>query len=225
MREEPGSSRLRIQPFIDRLWLQLWPKICLSEARHEKVTLTPQQDLRGVRVVGVVQYCIIFLPKGADYLALSHVWGNAEYCKDDFHLLRCNVESLKMPGSLTRIRLPRTISEVCKVCIRLDYQNLWIDRLCIVQDDPLEQKSTQLDQMASFYNSAAMTLVATSGENTAHSLSGVTRSKPVHQESYRVDESVEPISRHGNLPESQHMEYSGLDLSRAYSFQGAFTLH
>lgn len=43
--EEAGQSRLRVQPHIDWHWLQLWLKVCLTQANPEDMESSPRETL------------------------------------------------------------------------------------------------------------------------------------------------------------------------------------
>lgn len=65
------------------------------------------------------------------YLALSHCWGDPGR-----HPLKTTRANLKDHASGISISgLPRTFRDAITVCNRLSVQYLWIDCLCIVQDD------------------------------------------------------------------------------------------
>jgi hypothetical protein len=81
-------------------------------------------NMEGVRIIDVAQNCIAVLPHDSEYLALSYVWGEAEYSKEDFQMPHCNVALLEKPESLTRIKLSFTISDACEVCTQLGYRYL-----------------------------------------------------------------------------------------------------
>ncbi|KAK0752817.1 heterokaryon incompatibility, partial [Schizothecium vesticola] len=95
------------------------------------------------------------------YFALSYVWGA------DPEPLVSTVESIGLlcqPGSLEESselgrRLPKTIRDAMTVTRELGTRYLWVDRLCIVQDDPV-QKPSLLAAMAAIYGNASVTLIA-----------------------------------------------------------------
>lgn len=65
------------------------------------------------------------------FVSLSYIWG-----ADPSHgetTCRDNLAFLKQPGSLRD--LPRTIKDALEVCKRLGEKYIWVNRLCIVQDD------------------------------------------------------------------------------------------
>lgn len=84
---------------------------------------------------------------------------------------------LARPGSLRGIQLARTVLDAIFVCQRLGHRYLWVDSLCIIQDDSAEAMSKQLDQMAGIYHRATLTLVAATGDHAGHGLAGVSRAR------------------------------------------------
>jgi hypothetical protein len=64
------------------------------------------------------------------YIALSHCWGKINMPR----LLKHNVEHYLEGFEISK--LPRTFQEAIEVTFRLDVAYLWIDSLCIIQDDP-----------------------------------------------------------------------------------------
>ncbi|KAF5602637.1 heterokaryon incompatibility protein [Fusarium pseudocircinatum] len=129
-------------------------------------------------VIDVKQACIIATPTDCTYVALSYVWGKAAVLK---HLL-FNSNSLQTPGSLNSNDIPRTVRDAISATVGLDERYLWVDALCIVQDDPA-MKLSQIEKMDQIYAGAALTLVAGEGDSAAAGLPGIhTRSSEVHQE-------------------------------------------
>jgi hypothetical protein len=65
------------------------------------------------------------------YVALSHCWGDPTR-----HPLKSTHATLNdhMSG-IAMSSLPRSFSDAIRVCLHLDIEYLWIDCLCIVQDD------------------------------------------------------------------------------------------
>jgi hypothetical protein len=55
--------------------------------------------------------------------------------------------------------LPQTIRDVVFVCKQLGQLYLWVDALCIIQDDP-DDKRTQIPQMADIYSGALLAISA-----------------------------------------------------------------
>jgi hypothetical protein len=64
------------------------------------------------------------------YTTLSHCWGSLEF----FKLKKSNIDSLLHHG-FPHERLPKTFQDAIKVSQSLGFKYIWIDSLCIVQDD------------------------------------------------------------------------------------------
>lgn len=174
----PSQYGFHIPTYINWGWIKVLLKRTL-EIRHEPLAaFTFQENVGDLRVVDVLQKRVIQLPRNAKYVALSYVWGIAS--RGQFELLQNNVDLLEKSGSLREQALPSTINDAITVCEKLNYGFLWVDRLCIVQDAPLEAKSIQLDQMVGVYQRAELTIVAVTGEDVDYGLDGVSRKRQIH---------------------------------------------
>jgi hypothetical protein len=110
-------------------------------------------------LIDVGYICLVKATPRMQYLALSYVWGH----DSSFRTLKNNLDSLYHVGSMARISsIPRTIQDVMKLTGLVGQQYLWVDSLCIVQDDE-ECKQEQLRHMGSIYANAYMTIVAANG--------------------------------------------------------------
>ncbi|CAM1500516.1 Fc.00g096780.m01.CDS01 [Cosmosporella sp. VM-42] len=92
---------------------------------------------------------------GPSYTALSHCWGNPELVP------KTTTETLAqfMVAGLPLDELPPTFQHAIQITRKLNVEYLWIDSLCIVQDDPLD-KSRELTTMDLIYSMAICTIVA-----------------------------------------------------------------
>ncbi len=87
------------------------------------------------------------------YIALSYCWGGDQPQKT----LRSRISSGQF--ELDWDTMPRTIQDAVRVTVRLGYSNLWVDSLCIVQDDEVD-KAQQIAMMPQIYNEAVVTVIA-----------------------------------------------------------------
>lgn len=87
------------------------------------------------------------------YLALSHRWGRI----DRLRLLKTNLDELtrEIPTS----SLLPSIAEAILITRKLGFRYLWIDNLCIVQDDD-DDFAREIHNMGTVYENATCTLVA-----------------------------------------------------------------
>ncbi|KAH7186237.1 heterokaryon incompatibility protein-domain-containing protein [Fusarium flagelliforme] len=96
------------------------------------------------------------------YIALSHRWGNDERCK----LTKDKITTFHEGISFSS--LPKTYQDAMIIARRLGYRYIWIDALCIVQDDPDDWLRESI-RMAAVYHHAACTIAA---HTSRHSDSG-----------------------------------------------------
>lgn len=121
-------------------------------------------------LIDVRRKCIVRAPKNPKFAALSYVWGECQ--RPTVETRKSNLKALRKPGSLAPDSLPKTISDAMTVCQELDTPYLWVDRLCIVQDEST-QKHDQIGAMDAIYSSAFFTICEAAGTNSDHGLSGV----------------------------------------------------
>lgn len=114
--------------------------------------------------------CIVQAPPGCKFLALSYVWGPAKL----FKLLRDNLPELQVKGALNKIwqNLSKTIQDAITLTSSLSIRYIWIDSLCIVQDDSSDKKRL-IPYMHVIYDRAFMTIMAATGEDAQARLPGV----------------------------------------------------
>lgn len=121
-------------------------------------------------LIDVRRKCIVRAPKNPKFAALSYVWGECQ--RSTVETRKSNLKALRKPGSLAPDSLPKTISDAMTVCQELDTPYLWVDRLCIVQDEST-QKHDQIGAMDAIYSSAFFTICEAAETNSDHGLSGV----------------------------------------------------
>lgn len=152
-----------------------WLEICdKGESQHgegcRSRTHTNATPTGEFRVVDVDRSRVIRAPQDCEYITLSYVWG-AEIPRE-LKLCLSNMESLANDNSISKANLPATIYDAMVVCSKLGKRYLWVDRLCIVQDDTGDLKYDQINQMDSIYSSAFLTIVA-AGDDARSGISGI----------------------------------------------------
>jgi hypothetical protein len=141
--------------------------------------------LPSFRLIDVFEARLVEKTSPCDYFALSYVWGGSQ--NTGLQTTKRNLDSLRQPSVLNREnqnheeRLPLTISDAIDLCRNLGQRYLWVDCLCIVQDD-LEEKMRLIHGMGQVYENASLTIFAVSGSNADHGLSGVTARRDLRRE-------------------------------------------
>jgi hypothetical protein len=143
----------------------------------------PERVLR-MRVIDVQKRCVV--DYGWDlmgpYYALSYVWGTRPFLT----LSKANEADLKKEGSLSLELLPDTIADAMTVVDMMEEDYLWVDSLCILQDDDADKKRF-INRMATIYREADMTIIALCGEDAYAGLPGVREDRPrIRQQEIKI---------------------------------------
>lgn len=128
----------------------------------------------GLRVIDTKQRCIALAPLTCKYATLSYVWGTTSkplQAKTD------NIQTLSTPAYLNSNVLPQTIEDAIVVCENIGIRYLWVDRLCILQDDDPKRKTYWLNAMGNIYSQSCLTIIALTGRDADYGLPGVGKLK------------------------------------------------
>lgn len=124
------------------------------------IDVGPPDGSAAPRLLVSAQSC----PIEARFIALSHCWGSVSgQLKTMKTSISAHQECLPMD------RLPQTFRDAVTVTRFLGVRYLWIDSLCIVQDDK-EDWSRESALMASIYTNAYLTIAATASEDSSGGL-------------------------------------------------------
>ncbi|KAJ5723330.1 hypothetical protein N7488_001365 [Penicillium malachiteum] len=93
--------------------------------------------------------------KPADYIALSYSWSEQN---DHSIQMKLTKSTLGPCGDWGRMAdMPLLYRDACRIAISLGIRYLWIDRLCVVQDDPADREA-ELSKIAEIYLNASATI-------------------------------------------------------------------
>lgn len=94
------------------------------------------------------------------------------------------------PGSYRlSSKLPQTVEDAITVTKHLQYQYLWVDEICISQQNAAHRAS-QINQMDRIYGGADLTIVAAAGNNKNYGLPGVGSTPRAKTRVCHLDEGV-----------------------------------
>jgi tetratricopeptide (TPR) repeat protein len=121
-------------------------------------------------LIDVTAGCLIKGTSADRYFALSYVWG----CSNMSTTLKSNFDERLEQGSLleAKCKLPQTIRDAMVVVASLGERYLWVDSLCIVQDDA-DHKYRDIRNMDIVYGRAFATIAAVHGADADAGLPGV----------------------------------------------------
>lgn len=119
----------------------------------------PKRDFKPSRLIRLAKYEMevaqLYSPTSpVRFAALSYRWGA------DSESMTLGRNIVERYGHLEISSLPKTLQDAIIVTRRLGLEYIWIDRICIVQDDP-EDWTEQASLMAKIYASAHVVLSAT----------------------------------------------------------------
>ena len=121
-------------------------------------------------LIDVKRECLVDMPLKSTYIALSYVWGGSQSFQ---HVIsRKNILYNPHSISVEDDAIPLTIRDAIRLAADLGEKYLWVDSLCICQDD-MENKMDQIKNMGNIYSQALFTVVAASGSNAHAGLPGV----------------------------------------------------
>ena len=117
----------------------------------------------------------LYIPGGrsAPYITLSHCWGE----KIEAKCLSTNLDSYRSAVSLAI--LPRTFQDVISVTRHLGFQYIWIDALCILQDNP-EDWTRKAQKMGEYYRNSTLTIAADDAKSSSEGFLQPRRPTAVH---------------------------------------------
>lgn len=163
-------------PVIDTTRIFRWIYSC--EQMHGSACALPTdlaftdafRGLQVLRLLDVEINCLVETTDLEKYLALSYVWGAVS----NFRLTKANRPALLKPDSLNRVShlLPETIKDTITFTRRLGCRYLWVDALCLLQNDT-DDLELGVNAMDLIYERAWLTVVASCGHDANAGLRGV----------------------------------------------------
>ncbi|KAK2737455.1 heterokaryon incompatibility protein [Colletotrichum kahawae] len=155
--------------------LREWIRSCDSDPSHEACRRSKYHDVTKAptRLIDVGELRLVSSNSVSvsDYVALSHCWGKLEK-HQRFCLYRDNINELQR--SIEFERLPQNFMDAVIVTRGLGIKYLWIDSICIIQDDAQDWE-VESSKMEEVFSCAYVTISAVSAKS---SLAGFLGERP-----------------------------------------------
>ncbi|KAF4949992.1 hypothetical protein FSARC_13326 [Fusarium sarcochroum] len=150
-----GGPVLRIREWLDA---------CNAD-HHHHCAISSDTDIttwRPTWLIDVVERRLVKTTPQDRYLALSYVNGVQRNSPEGFtQLLQANVEAFQ--DRLPNADMPQTYLDAMWLAKKLGIRHIWIDRICIIQDNR-EEMEDHIKHMAFVFSNAYLTIVAASGD-------------------------------------------------------------
>ncbi|KAH6887101.1 heterokaryon incompatibility protein-domain-containing protein [Thelonectria olida] len=175
----PVGSGREVGPLIELSTIRRWLHQCEKEhgdtCAHPAWAGGSNEQGQALRVIDVKERRVVDLPPQGRYVCLSYVWGHDEEAlkvRWDRCLTTQNFSQLREANGLDTIAVPKTIHDAMSLTDNLEERYLWVDALCIIQDD-VGDLDLQTSQMDLVFSGAVLTIVAACGEDSDTGIVGI----------------------------------------------------
>lgn len=223
----PGRILILDPQWIDHEAVRGWISNC-DEYHGKRCSFLPLFEegdyIQPLYLIDTLQNCLVQGGKiKTGYVALSYTWGKTEMLRNKLTLC----QQLRQPGIFTdgelARQIPPTIRDAFAVVRCLGERYLWVDALCIVQDD-MNHLNLELSQMHRIYACASFTIIAVDGVDANYGLRGfrdLTCPRTLQQEPVQLAASEQIMQdikspRYGN---SQRWPTRDVYHDRGWTFQ------
>ncbi len=195
--------------------IKKWMHLCSGHNNCRTPVLEAASEQR-IRLIDVQEQRIVSATLVEEFAALSYVWGSITGL-----LTRDTLPKYSLPNGLEHAIIPRTISDSMQLVRNIGIRYLWVDSICIIQDDD-DDKHRQIPLMGRIYGSAKLVIVAAAGSDAHAGLLGLRDGdRPSSQRTETID-GIEFMTAHPAVQDT-------LDRSRwktrGWTFQEAMLSH
>lgn len=177
--------------------------------------------LKPFRAIDIQERRIVKLPAQSRYIALSYVWGASNQTPEQRaqrQLTKDNFSRLTQVSGLDEVSLPKTVEDAVELTSRMGERYLWVDALCIIQDD-IKDVSHQTSRMDLVYSRALFTIIAACGDDSESGLAGLPgRERDIFKRSVRPSPEGLHLAPTAGLFVNAPLEQSTWN-SRGWTFQ------
>ncbi|KAH8765991.1 heterokaryon incompatibility protein-domain-containing protein [Diaporthe sp. PMI_573] len=186
--QTPGFGRAIDPEWVDLGLARRWKRDCLTQHKDKCRNPFTINAVSPAWVIDTALKCIVPGVNISEYVALSYRWSGSAGFRTTRHLLK----DLQKPGALSQgSRLGNSMAPILRHAIELtqaiDERYLWVDAVCIVQDDETHLL-TQLGLMGAIYATAKLTIVSCDGD----AVDGILGLKGISPPR-RVDQRLTPV--------------------------------
>ncbi|KAI8713051.1 HET domain-containing protein [Fusarium sp. LHS14.1] len=164
-------GKLKDREAVDYQLLSRWHEVCSGNHEscqaHQKKGSYPFKHPIRLLDVNAMRLCEADMTVSpVKYAALSYVWGRQQ----TITLCRENLQALlhRAPEEA----LPNTVQDAITVVRELGLSYIWVDALCIIQDDDRD-KMEQIASMSQIYQQATLSICVAYGSSSQHGIPGV----------------------------------------------------
>ncbi|MCJ1360265.1 MAG: hypothetical protein MMC33_010268 [Icmadophila ericetorum] len=165
----PYSGRIIDPGLMDLKLAEKWLKRCETH-KHFQQSAEAYKTPAYFRIIDVEEYRVVKMSDPCRYLALSYVWGQ----RVQFQALQSNLETLSTEYGILKFQelVPATILDAISFTKKIGERYLWVDSLCIVQDD-LVTKTLVIADMDLVYSQALVVLIVAGSADANSGISGM----------------------------------------------------
>lgn len=216
--QTPGYGRVLDPDWVNLDLARQWKKDCFTKHGDKCCNPFKIHHVSPAWLIDTANECLVPGTDISDFVTLSYRWGDSAA----FRLNRDLLPTLLKPGSLSLdqlgAKLPPGIRHAMQLVREIEERYLWVDSVCIVQDDKTHS-TEQLRLMGAIYSSAILTIVASDGDATEGilGLKGSSPSREFKQEVIPVFENEKAIVR--QLPVLNRLSGCSVYFDRGWTFQ------
>lgn len=183
-----------------------------SDPNPSEDQILPRDEL-GILLIDIEHMRLVRARTSFSYVALSYVWGETK----KLLTTKANLQALEQEGSIADHRevLPRVINDTIDLARELGQRYLWVDGLCIVQDDNAFKRE-HIPRMGQIFGQALFTIIALAGSHSDTGLPGVI---PGSRTSPQKVMSLGPLQLVTGLPSLFHAKEMSKWNTRAWTLQ------
>lgn len=161
-RQIPARQPINVHPRSPESFslARSWIDECINGHDHSNVALMFKLPLRLLHVSGDNDKTKVHLitsteiaQENIQYTVLSYCWGDVQGHKTTKARIKAYSKDIEWDT------LPKTIQDAIEVTSQLGFSYVWIDSLCIVQDDG-DELQKEIAKMSSVYRNAVVTITA-----------------------------------------------------------------